>query len=45
MNGLRDQANRAERLACIVTDALTVWRLARFAAEPVEMRSLAEKSG
>jgi hypothetical protein len=30
---LRDQANRAERLACAVTDALTVTRLASFAAD------------
>jgi hypothetical protein len=30
---LRDQANRAERLACAVTDALTVARLESFAAD------------
>lgn len=40
---LRDQANRAERLACAVTDALTVKRLASFAAD-CRREILAEKS-
>jgi hypothetical protein len=45
MDDLRDQATRAERLACCVTDALTIERLAGFAADcRREMRAIAEKS-
>lgn len=44
MDYLRDQANRAERLAYAVTDALTVQRLASFAAD-CRREMLAEKKG
>jgi hypothetical protein len=43
MDYLRDQANRAERLAYTVTDALTVQRLASFAAA-CRREMLAEKN-
>jgi hypothetical protein len=44
MDYLRDQADKAERLTHCVTDALTIERLAGFAADcRREMRALTEK--